>query len=312
MQIRSWGSLALGATFAVGTAASLFWDVRSVSQLTTDHMMTLLVLIGTIASGHMFWHQLRNSLLGCAGLAVLFGAGTIYCVVTSAARNVEIGIPRTLEIVSLNEQRKRLEADIAEAQGDARKAKAAAAKNCADGEGRQCKSLSKLAAAADAHYWVLVARLSTAKPEQPANPGLHHAAQVLALLPLTGSPEALETALVQLMPFAKALFLEIATIVFLGLGLGNKIAHQKGQTARRGHEQPEIRCHQFSISADARTVVEALRTVAGSVTNDELASLMGVTKGEASRRATVALENGLITRERLGREVAISLARKLH
>jgi len=46
------------------------------------------------------------------------------------------------------------------------------------------------------------------------------------------------------------------------------------------------------------------------VNNDELAALLGVTKGPASRK--VAALNGVIRKERVGREVAISLARRLN
>ena len=45
-----------------------------------------------------------------------------------------------------------------------------------------------------------------------------------------------------------------------------------------------------------------------ALTNDELADLMGVTKAEASRRATKAAEAGIVTRNRVGRHVAIRLA----
>lgn len=45
----------------------------------------------------------------------------------------------------------------------------------------------------------------------------------------------------------------------------------------------------------------------GSLTNDELADLMGVAKSEASRRVTRAKELGMVSRVRNGRHVAVSL-----
>lgn len=88
--VRSRGAIALGAIFTLGTAAVLFSDARHWSDLSTDHLISGLVLLGTIASGHMFWQQVRGfRLLPAAGLALLFLAGTAYCVTTSAARNVE-------------------------------------------------------------------------------------------------------------------------------------------------------------------------------------------------------------------------------
>ncbi len=307
--VRSWGSIALGAIFATGTATSIFWDIRALVDIAPDHMMTALVLIGTIASGHMFWRQARGyHILPCLGLAALFGGGTFYCVTTSAARTVEVSIPKTLDILAANEGRRQLEIDIREAKEDARKAKATAAKNCANGEGPGCRALTKLADAADSHYWMLGARLAGTKPEQPSNPGLHHAAQVFAALPFAGSAERIEHGLVLFSPFVKALFLEIATVVFFGIGLGHRtVAARAGSVSCAPVTIFARRSLSTVVDNDAATVVNALKTVREPVSNDELAALMSVTKGEASRRATIALENGLIVRQRWGRTVAISL-----
>lgn len=45
-----------------------------------------------------------------------------------------------------------------------------------------------------------------------------------------------------------------------------------------------------------------------ALTNDELAALMGVTKGEASKRVAVAHARGLVSKVRTGKHVSISLA----
>lgn len=341
--VRSPASLILGIVFASGTAASLFWDVRSLGDVTLDHVMTGLVLVGTIASGHMFWRQARGlRILPCAGLAILFGGGTFYCVTTSAARNAEVGIPKVLVTLNENEQRNRLLTDIAEAKEDARKSKAVALKDCASGEGAKCKSLTRLATAADSHYWILIGRLATSKPEQPANPGLRHAAQVFAALPGAGSAEAIERSLVLFSPFVKALFLEIATVVFFGIGLGHRSVistleiteNTKNQSApvipvpsvapvysvasvvrprivEISHKPPFEDLRPPSMD-DAATVVNILKTLYRPINNDELAQLMGVTKGEASRRATVALQKGLIVKQRFGKHVAISLKQTMN
>jgi hypothetical protein len=52
--IRSRGAIALGILLAVGTLVILFWDVRAPADLTTDHVMTLAMLVVTIAAGH-YW-----------------------------------------------------------------------------------------------------------------------------------------------------------------------------------------------------------------------------------------------------------------
>jgi hypothetical protein len=51
--VRSRGAILLGGIFALGPAY-VFGHVRSLADITTDHVMSL-VLGGTIAAGHMFW-----------------------------------------------------------------------------------------------------------------------------------------------------------------------------------------------------------------------------------------------------------------
>lgn len=305
---RSWGAIALGAVFAAGTAASIFWDVRALVDLTPDHMMTALVLVGTIASAHMWWQQLRACHFGaCFLLSILFGGGTFYCVTTSASRNVEVSIPKVLDVLATNERRRKLEVDIAEAKEDARKAKTATVKNCANGEGPGCRALTKLADAADSHYWMLVGRLANSKPEQPANPGLHHAAEVFAALPFAGSAGAIEHGLVLFSPFIKALFLEVATVVFMGIGLGHRTSARVARVANCAPVTTVVATVANSCDTDTVAVLSALRHIGRTVSNDEIAALMGVTKGEASRRVSVACAAGLTTRKPIGRHVAISL-----
>ena len=287
--------------------------------------MTGLVLVGTISSGHMFWQQLRGwRVLPCVGLALLFVAGTFYCVVASAARNAEVGVSKALEIVSSNEQRHRLESEITLAQQDARKAKAAASKDCATGEGPVCRSLTKLATQADSHYWLLVGRLASSKPEQSANPGLQHAAHVLAVLPFVkADAREISRGLELFSPFLKALFLEIATVVFFGIGLGHAnltdltVTDDKVDKIGKAQQalQEVLPPRKASVIIDRRpdshddvaTILAVIGNLYRPITNTELAGLMGCSAAEASRRATVAESQGLIIRQRLGRHVAISL-----
>lgn len=317
--VRSRGAIALAGLFTVGTAAVLFWDVRHLADITTDHLMTALVLIGTLASGHMVMPQLKAfRLIPAGGLALLFVGGTFYCVTTSAARNVETSVPKVLERLNLNEQRASLERDILEAKADLRKATDAASRECGGGVGPMCRGRMKTQEQADSHYWMLVGRLASMKPAQPANPGLAHAAKVFAILPLTGTPDTIEQALVLLFPFAKALFLEIATLVFWGIGLGHgkkdlpeakpkiaaKIAGPKIARLRKiSRKLPQSSPIRVPTTA---MVVDALEKASRPLANYELAALIGCSEGECSRR--VARMNGQLHRQRVGHCIMISLA----
>jgi uncharacterized membrane protein len=96
--------------------------------------------------------------------------------------------------------------------------------------------------------------------------------------------------------------LEVATIVFLGLGLGHK-------TVSASTQPKPVTATTVSEPETLDPVIAALMKAKRPVTNDELAALLGITKGTASRK--VAALNGVIRKDRVGREVAISLAHRL-
>lgn len=307
------GATALGGLFAIGTVAVLFWDIRSLGDITTDHLMTALVLVGTIASGHMFWSQASQwRLLPSIGLAALFCAGTMYCVIQSAARNVEATIPKLLETLNSNEQRKKLEDDILEAKGDLRKATAAAQAECVSGVGLRCQGANKARDQADSHYWMLVGRLANMKPQQIENPGQKHAAKVFAALPFVKMDASeIERGLVLFTPFAKALFLEIATIVFLGIGLGRRPVVQflplhSGFTFRKAGNRVEF--PRRERTTDEQLVLNALLRAGRALSNEELAREMGTSPAEASKRRQVCEASGVVKTEKSGKYLLISPA----
>lgn len=302
--VRSWGAIVLGVIFALGTAYVLFADVRSLADITTDHVMTGLVLIGTIAAGHMFWPAAKGGrLIAALGLAILFVSGTFICVTGSAGRSAEVSQKKEAEANKVNGGREATEADLKKAKADREDLSTKAALECASGEGPKCKGLRSLVEYADSHVALMQVRFDDLKPEQLANGGLVHAAKVFALV-VPAQPQQIEMALVLLWPFAKAMMPEVATIVFLGLGLGHKMVSSssvaKPVTVATVSEPETVADH----------VIAALMRAKRPVTNDELAALLGVTKGTASRK--VAALNGVIRKDRVGREVAISLARRLN
>jgi hypothetical protein len=271
--IRSPSATVLGTLFAVGTAYVLFEDVLRGAAVTTDHVMTALVLVGTIASGHFFAPALsdRRCLLA-AGCALLFAAGTFICVTGSASRGAE------------HDQAKRGAAqDVQAAKAERAEAARAHAKECASGDGKRCKG-------ARAVLEVAEHRLAGFGSAQAVN-GFEHASRVFSLLTKVSAAE-IQTALELLWPFAKALMLELATIVFLGLGLGHRVK-----------ETPETEGNFREI--EECPLAGTLRKIGRPVTNAELAEILGVSKGQASKTVSRAGTN--IRRERVGRHVQISL-----
>src|SRR5262249_32271226 len=98
-----WGAILLGGIFALGTAYVLFAHVHILADITTDHVMTGLVLVGTIAAGHMFWPAATGGrVLAALGLAILFVSGTFICVTGSAGRSAELSQKKEAEDNKVN------------------------------------------------------------------------------------------------------------------------------------------------------------------------------------------------------------------
>lgn len=335
--IRSPASIALGGLFAAGTIAVLLNDVTSVWDLTTDHMMTVLVLIGTIASGHMLLAEARaRRWLAVAGLVVLFGAGTVYCVTTSAARNADVtaakaahtrhaNAPYTLAKAAFDAATKR-HADAVEAE----------TKECATGIGPLCKAARAQTPLRKAEKDEAERRLQSAPAPQPEQAGLAHAATVFATLPgVTAEAGTIERGLFLILPFIKALFLEVACIVFLSIGLGHRVQPQAAEAETAPAELVAIRERFFDpepaappppspplrprrkrrtalgpnvVAFGSHPVVKALEKVDRPVSNRELAKLMSVSDGEASKRWQEVVHALDVCRQ--GKQLQLSLRRQ--
>lgn len=220
--IQSPGAIALGIVLAIGTAVVLFWDVRAVADITTDHLMTAAMLLVTIAAGHYFLPTLRQGrVLPAVGLAVLFLAGTFVCVTGSAGRGAEVSSKKAAEAGKVNEDRKDAKEQLDVARAKREGLAEALAKECGSGKGARCKGLREALEAQESHVALLQARVERLQPAQEANVRLKHAARVFGFFVPGSDVKRIEEGLELTWPFALALVMELGTIVFLGLGFGH-------------------------------------------------------------------------------------------
>ena len=85
-----WGAIALGCLCATGAGAILLQDIRHTGSLTVDHGLSLIVLVCTIASGHMATGEvLRLRPVRATALALLFLLGSAWCVLSTAGRQAD-------------------------------------------------------------------------------------------------------------------------------------------------------------------------------------------------------------------------------
>jgi len=304
--IRSWPAMGLGAIFALGTTAVILDDVRHGAEFTTDHVMTVLVILGTIAAGHMFWPAVKAlRLMSAIGLALVFAGGTYFCVSGSAGRAAKVAQHREAEATKIADARKDAEIELKKARDARASASANLAKECASGKGLRCDGLKTALEAADDQVRLYEVRLDRLQPSEQANGELRYTAELVALV-IRAPVQEIEKAIGLITPLAKALILELATIVFFGLGFGHtKVIKIAAPTMPTGGTMKVLPAPKQEVVIEVDPVVEALRTVGKPVTNDELAAMLQVSKSTASK--WVSDRQKLLRRERVGREVQISL-----
>jgi hypothetical protein len=249
--------LVLGLFFACLTARVLFWEVHSWADFTPDQLLTVGALVGAIASGLFVWRMLHaGRLLTALGLAVAFFGATTYCLISAAGRNDESAYARNAEARKVNDVRKRLAAEHAEAKanlksalegkdrdvGEARVRYETALRDeevqCAKGTGWRCQSKrnttklrradvdaaeKKLRTRIDdrrADVAAAEAKLAGQPAEQRENGKLAKVAEIIAYF--SGHDEAsVARGVALLWPFLPPTICEILTIAFLHLAFGH-------------------------------------------------------------------------------------------
>lgn len=322
--IRSWPAIGLAAFFATVTGYVLFTDVLHGAEINTSHVLSLAALVAAIASGHFVWPQLRSgALIAGSMLAVLFLSATTFVVVSSSARNADVAQAKASRAIENNTARTREVTALARSEGMLAAAQGNLAAACKGGDGKDCKGVKATIFVYEAAIHGHKARLRALGPEQAANL-YAHAAKVLAAVPGVTVPEkAIEERLGLLLPFLTVLIAELGTIAFGHIGVASGRRPAMGLPNGRAErvslatskdtfqtsfpandaagwsfsgEQPDPappRGPRKSFRLPANVVnfpvrhpaLTAIELAGGSVaSNRELARLMSVSEGEASKR----------------------------
>lgn len=305
--VRSWPAIGLGAFFTIGTAVILLWDVRS-TGLTIDHLVTLGTLFGTIVAGHFIIPAFREKkILAGFGLAIAFLAGTFICVSGSAGRGGEALTTRAADAKKVNDERKDAADQLKQARADRADLAKGFVAECKTGKGPRCAGTKTTIDYADSHIAVLEARVSRLQPEQVANVKIKKAAEIWGRFSSRPRTE-LEADLELAWPFANALIWELLAIAFFNLAFGHEKREAGKPATGSAPKADDGRQRGVGTTLDDPVIAalkRAKRDGRRAVTNDELATLMGVTKDVASKR--VRALKGHVHKVRDGRSVAISL-----
>lgn len=299
-----------GLAFTVGGLLILLGPaIKNPTSWTTYHVLTILTVFGTIAAGHQIKTAWRAGSLACVGYLVVFFVGTCLVVYNSVGNQVEKTGATAASAEDVNARIAEKRSDLLDARNRKRNADRMADKEMT-GErcGRQCQAWKQNAKDISATINQTEAEIAALGPQRPVNAKAQSMADVAALF---GADQAKARAVLTLIePFLWTLFFEIGSIVSFGFAFKHapeivSPTVSKVSTPISGGGGGR----KLSIVEDREVAgVRRVLNSRGTVSNDELADLMGITKGEASKRVARAVELGAVSRVRAGRHVQISLA----
>ncbi len=322
-----WLARAAGFAATGGALAILCSDALRTGHWELEHALMPIVVAITIASGHLIGSALREwRLISAAGFAVLFALGTFATVYNSVGRQAATADTAALTVEDHNAQRDETETDLATAKQRLADAdRMVAIETGKGGCGRNCKDWQQRAAEVRSHVALLETKLGKIGPRQVAAPKADRAARVAALIGF--ERERTKEVFHLIEPFLYALLFELAAIVAFGFGFAHRPSRMPVAMANDNVRPPSVARTATSAPTPPPTngghsapipvmpeacvphdhpVIVALRRTKRPLSNDELATEMGVTKGEASKRWREVSGQLTVTRE--GRELRIALA----
>jgi len=301
--VRSWSAIIVGIAFTVITAWVLCEDtIRHGAPFTNRHLMSLSVLGGAVFFGHQFWREWSEERFGNSlGCAVLFLAGTLFCVLSSAGRNAEVTTTKVMHANAQNVARELAARDVSEAQARHTAALANETNECAKSAySNLCYVARTQSEIRRKQYDDAKRALARERPLQVANADIRAAAELLSKLPIVGGNlESVEATLLLVFPFLLALFCEIAAICGFAIGLGHKVA---------ALSLPESGKQRTRRTPDEELVLAALHAAGRPLSSEELAQAMSVSPGEGTKRRQVCEASGVIRTWRDGKYLMIAPA----
>lgn len=281
-------------------------------QWNDPQFMVIVSATVSLAVAPLLFHKIRPGLrvaswVGCFGLA----AFVFVSVLDRSAHSVDIA---TATGESVAESRGRLEAELASARDSLRHAEAKVKKETANGGcGNMCRSWQSLEKTYQTAVDGYIAKLDALKPVV-SNAGAKRYASI------TEYPLA---RVLLYWPVVQPLSFQIAIWVFMGVAGGHWFARVSTEVSKASEtvSEPETGTggggkglHLIQGGKVTDREIEAVRNALlddngnpRTLCNNDLARVMGVVKGEGSKRVDAAIAAGLVTRRRVGRHVAIQL-----
>lgn len=325
-------AITAGCVSTLGALAMLLADPLTTGVWRLDHGLLPIIVFVTIAAGHLTGTALRaGKWLAATGFALIFCFGTCLTIYQSVGSQKAQSGDKAASIDTTNAAITAKKAEIGKAQQRLDMANTMTEREM-NGQkcGQRCADWKTRAAEVASHIRTLETELRGLGAPRTARPRAEAAGDLLALF---GYDKAKVVALAsELEPFALSLLFEITAIVAFSHGFAAQRHAAPSISDRRqtsfateivepsliSGEQPDPtppkprRRHlpanvvDFQPAAQRHPVLAAIEKAGGSVaSNRELAGLMSVTEGEASKRVGEVRDHLEI--ERCGKEKRIRL-----
>lgn len=329
--VRSWTALCIGIVLAFVTFFVLFDDVlRNGAKITTDHVLTLAVLMIVTAAGHKWFSEIRSRhVFSAAGLLAVFVAGAVYLVIASGGRNAEVAVAKRNAAHFANAERERIKPLMAVEEGRKGKTQDQLDNDCVRGKKGKghCDGLRETLKVYTQSVKGYVADLEKLGPEQEEDGALKSTARVIVAWKEVAEGERAKAEadyverLSLLLPYVKALLVELATVVFIGAGLGHRtttVRAQQPATVQTTVAPPKVQPPRLTtvrqlttVPANPEALTLQLLQRSATVPQSAVVQLFGGDKARASRFLSKLEREGAVIRDTAGREKIVTLTNNL-
>jgi len=215
-------AIVAGVAFTYGGLRIILGDqLTEPAQWTTSVQLTVLMVFGTIAAGHLMRDAAAaKRVAATVGFLVLFLAGTGLVVFNSIGRQAESSMLTESQADDAAERRVAVKASLSRAEAMLAEAQANLARECKTGRGKRCEGITATIAVYEAAVKGHTADLEKIGAPKPVHAKATQGAKIAALF---GADEAkAKAALLLIEPFLWTLFFEWGSIVSLGFAFRHR------------------------------------------------------------------------------------------
>jgi hypothetical protein len=316
-----WPALCAGILATTGALIILLQDVLRSGHWQIEHMLIPLLLAVQILTAHNIWPAAKarrlDSFLGFLALAVMCTYGLLFMSITKQSSVAATAKAHHDHVVA---ERAKLEPKLALNQAMLEREQAELAKEARSACKDKCEGKKVSVQVYKDAVKGVEAELAALGPVIVQNPGATAMAEIIAAT-AGGNQARIEHLIVITWPFVLASIFEGVALVSFGFAIAHsrkplpaandtgleKVAAPEFPPPGNGGRKllPASRTAANVVSFSKHPVVAALEKVAGPVSNGQLARLMGVSDGEASKRWQEIARDLSVSRE--GRELRIAL-----